>query len=179
MSDIRLVNTKVRELIRTLLAMPVNSVRPANQNAPTGLKTEQFATVLITEIAPTGDYDKRYTNELAPSTNVSETSIGQELFACSLQFFRGDALTKANRLYKLIGMSAGAEFMQANGLGLVRVGAVQNLTGLVDTLWEERSQINLDFHLISLETASLLSYGEFPVYIDKEQQILLTKVFEP
>ena len=51
MPDIKATNKKVREIVRTLLNMPENSVRPANQNAPTGTLDTQFATVLISAVS--------------------------------------------------------------------------------------------------------------------------------
>ena len=67
------INKLIRQFVRENLGMPENSVRPANQTAPTGKQSEQFATVLITMIASAGEDDRQLANEVAPSKNVSET----------------------------------------------------------------------------------------------------------
>ena len=102
------INKLIRKFVRETLGMPDNSVRKANQTAPTGPQDEQFATVLITVIDSTGEDDRHLANEATPSLNVSETLIGQRRLVASIQFFRGDAYTKACRLNTLLSMSHGA-----------------------------------------------------------------------
>jgi hypothetical protein len=165
MFDPVVVNAKVRELVRTLLGMPANSVRPANQNAPTGVLGEQFATVYIGAIADTGMDDFFVTPEAAPSNNVTEVNQGQRLFTASIQFFRGDALAKAHRLHMLMGMSAGIEALHDAGLGFVRAHPARDLTQIVDTYWEPRGQVDIEFHALAQESASLPTYGAFPIDI--------------
>ena len=179
MADLTGINKTVRELVRTLLNMPANSVRPANQNAPAGAKTEQFATVLITIIDRTGWDESNLKNEISPSTNVAETIIGQRKFTASVQFFRGDAYTKAARLGILLQTSSAIGKMQAVGLGLVKVGAATNLTAVVDTFWEERGQIIIEFHLVQVETVSTPTFGRFPIITHTETSTITSEVFEP
>ena len=114
------INKLIRKFIRETLALPENSVRKANQTAPTGKQSEPFATVLITLIDATGEDDRRLDNEAAPSLNVAETIIGQRRLVASIQFFRDDAYTKACRLNALLSMSSSVDKLQAIGLGLVR-----------------------------------------------------------
>ena len=59
------INKLIRKFIRETLAMPENSVRKANQTAPTGKQSEPFATVLITLIDATGEDDRRAGIEIA------------------------------------------------------------------------------------------------------------------
>lgn len=163
MPDLKAVNTKVRELVRTVLAMPANSVRPANQNAPTGTMDQQFATVLITVINPTGWDESRAVNEAGPSTNITESVVGQRHFVASVQFFRSDAYSQACKLRTLMTLSSSVEKMQALGLAFVRASAAKNLTTVVDTYWEERGQVDLEFHCVGLEAVSAPTYGDFPI----------------
>ena len=171
MPDLKIVNQKVRELVRTVLAMSPDSVRPANQNAPTGTQDQQFATVLITVINPTGWDDSRLENEAGPSTNVQESVVGQRHFIASVQFFRGDAYSKACKLRTLLSMSSSIDKLQALGLGFVRAAAAKNLTTVVDTYWEERGQVDLEFHLAAKETVSTATYGRFPISVTTSSTI--------
>lgn len=157
------LNKRVRTLIRTLLGMPANSIRPANQNAPAGAIDEQFATVLIMTIGATGQDERFLANEAAPSKNVVELIGGQRKFVASVQFFRGDAYTKAMRLEALLSTSKAVDLMQQLGIGFVDSSPPRNLTGVVNTLWEERGQIDLTFYVIAAEATSIPTYGTFPI----------------
>ena len=179
MADLLEVNKRIRTLIRTLLAMPENSVRRANQTAPTGSQSEQFATVFISWINRTGWDDLTLKNQIAPSLDVDETVVGQRHLSASIQFFRGDAYTKAQRLEALLQTSKAISAMQAANLGLVRIGQARNITGLVDTYWEERGQIDIEFHVIADEITALPTFGRFPIQINTETEQLTSEVFEP
>lgn len=162
MLDLAVINDRVRTLIRELLSMPANSVRPAEQNeAPAGDISQQLATVKLTLIEATGQDDFVRTNQSAPSTNITESVEGQRLVTASINFYRGDAYTKAARLPAVLSSSTATERMKALGLGLVGTSQARNLTAIVDTNWEERGQIDVTFHITVAETTSVPTYGEF------------------
>ena len=173
------INKLIRKFIRETLALPENSVRKANQTAPTGKQSEPFATVLITLIDATGEDDRRLDNEVAPSLNVAETIIGQRRLVASIQFFRDDAYTKACRLNALLSMSSSVDKLQAIGLGLVRASPARNLTAVIDSAWEERSQIDLEFHLVAKEVQSIPTYGTFPISVTTESSTTSSEVTAP
>ena len=173
------INKLIRKFIRETLALPENSVRKANQTAPTGKQSEPFATVLITLIDATGEDDRRLDNEAAPSLNVAETIIGQRRLVASIQFFREDAYTKACRLNALLSMSSSVDKLQAMGLGLVRASPARNLTAVIDSAWEERAQIDLEFHLVAKEVQSLPTYGTFPVSVTTGSSTTSSEVTAP
>jgi len=173
------INKLIRKFIRETLALPENSVRKANQTAPTGKQSEPFATVLITLIDATGEDDRRLNNEAAPSLNVAETIIGQRRLVASIQFFREDAYTKACRLNALLSMSSSVDKLQAIGLGLVRASPARNLTAVIDSAWEERAQIDLEFHLVAKEVQSLPTYGTFPVSVTTGSSTTSSEVTAP
>lgn len=166
MADIDQLNDKVRRLVRTLLGMPENSIRPSDQNAPTGTTAEQFGTVKIISIRREGFDQILQGDEAAPSLNVREVIEGVRDIVASVQFYRGDAFTKACRLPALLQSSASIELMRTLGLGFVGTSEPRNLTTLVDTNREERGQIDLEFYVVAREAISLPTYGEFPVSID-------------
>lgn len=173
------INTMIRKLVRETLGMPENSVRSANQTAPTGPQGEQFATVLITMIDATGEDDRRLENEAAPSLNVAETITGQRRLLASIQFFRGDAFLKACRLNTLMSMSAVVEKMQGLGLGLIRTSSARNLTAVIDAAWEARAQIDLEFHLVAKEVQSLPTFGRFPISVSTGSSTTSSEVTAP
>ncbi|MCL2829842.1 MAG: hypothetical protein FWD77_03770 [Betaproteobacteria bacterium] len=171
------INRHVRELVRVLLSMPKNSVRPANQNAPTG-GTTPFATVLIPTLQATGVDDVRLKDEAAPSLNVEESAVGQRAFMASVNFYGKDAFTRACRLHALLRMPHATERVQSMGLGLVRMSVARDLSAVVNSLWEERGQIDIDFHLIAKETLSVPTFGTFPMAIHTEPPPPTTRSFE-
>lgn len=173
------INKKIRQFVRETLGMSADSVRPANQPAPTGKQTDQFATVLVSLIEPTGEDDRVLASEAMPSTNVSETITGQRRLIASVQFFRGDAYTKACRLQTLLSMSGSVDKLQAIGLGLIRASPAKNLPAVVDAGWEARGQIDIEFHLVAKEVQSIPSYGRFPIDVSTESSTSVSEVIEP
>ena len=173
------INKLIRQFVRETLGMPENTVRPANKTAPTGKQTDQFATVLITMIAPTGEDERQMKNEAMPSLNVSESVTGMRRLVASVQFFRGDAYTKACRLNTLMSMSSSVDRLQAVGLGFIRASPAKNLTAVVDAGWEERGQIDLEFYLVAKEVQSIPTFGRFPITINTETTSTFCEVFEP
>ncbi|MHB0973955.1 MAG: phage neck terminator protein [Thiobacillus sp.] len=173
------INKLIRQFVRETLGMPANSVRKANQAAPTGAQNEQFATVLVTMLEPTGEDERKLANEAAPSTNVAETVTGQRRLVASVQFFRGDAYTKACRLKTLMSSSGSIDKLQAVGLGFVRASPARNLTGVIDAGWEERGQIDLEFYLVAKEVQSIPTYGRFPIDVITESSTTSSEVIAP
>ncbi len=173
------INKLIRQFVRETLGMPANSVRPANKTAPTGKQTTQFATVLITVISPTGEDDRSMANEATPSLNVAETLTGTRRLIASVQFFRGDAYTKACRLHTLMSMSSTVDRLQGIGLGFIRASPAKNLTAVVDAAFEERGQIDLEFYLVAKEVQSLPTFGRFPITVSTETTSTFSEVFEP
>lgn len=156
----------IRQLIRTALGMPENSVRAANQTGmPSGTRNEPYATVLVTSYAPIGWDQTRVTNEPAPSLNIAESADGVRHVTASVQFFRQDALVRGRRLKAALSLSGSVALMQELGLALRSVGPTQDLTDVVDTLFEERCRVQLEFQVSSVETASVPTYGQFPFSI--------------
>lgn len=173
------INKVLRQFVRETLGMPENSVRKANQSAPTGKQTDQFATVLITLVEPVGQDDRVLLEEDAPSLNVTEVVIGQRRLIASVQFFRGDAYTKACRLQTLISLSSVIEKAQKAGIGSITASAAKNITAVVDAGWEERAQIDLEFYLIAKEVQSIPTFGRFPIDVSTTSSTTYSEVIAP
>ena len=173
------INKTLRQFVRETLGMPENSVRKANQKAPTGKQTDQFATVLITMVDPVGQDDRLLFEEDAPSLNVTEVVIGQRRLIASIQFFRGDAFTKACRLQTLISLSSVVTKAQVAGLGSITASAAKNITAGGDADWEERAQIDLEFYLIAKEVQSIPTFGRFPINVSTNSSTISSEVNAP
>lgn len=182
MTDLLAINRKVRELVRLTLGMPENSVRPANQHAPAD-GAEQFATVLLSVLTPTGWDDSKFENTaqtpIAVGRPVLETIHGQRRVMASVQFFRGNAYEQALRLSTLLQSSAAQERMANAGLGLVRLTDAKDLTALNNTKFEPRGQIDLELHLIAGESMQTPTFGRFPVSVSTQSLTNTSEVFEP
>jgi len=169
MTDLDLINLKIRTLIRTVMGMPVNSVRKANSNAPTGGKSEPFATVLITAIDAKGS-DERRLSVIAGTNTIQSNMVGQRTCSVSVQFFRLGAYQNALRLLSILSLDSSVSMMQQLGLGLLKTSSVTNVTAVINTEWEEQAKVSIDFSAIVLEGEVLNTYGtvEIDIHSDKK-----------
>lgn len=167
MANAQDINRNIRRLLRTVYGITdIDFFRPADQKAATGTITQQFGTVRIMAMPSEGIDAQVQTNEAEPSLNVTESVQGVRHITASVQFFRGDAYTKAARLPALMRSSLAMDTCRAQGLGFIRCGSPRNLTQEIDTNFEERGQIDIEFYVIASETVSLPTYGRFPISID-------------
>lgn len=177
MIDLAAVNTAIRAIIRDMLDMPAGSVRPANQDAPVG--DSQFATVLLMSARSLGWAQPKNTNEAAPSTNVNELIESQVEVLASVQFFKGDAFTKAKRLELVLQSSPAREQILNAGLGLVRFSQARDLSAIDATVFEPRGQIDITFSVIASEQFSIPTYTTFPIAVSNGNVILDNEVSAP
>jgi hypothetical protein len=180
--NLEAIETVFRKNIRMLLALPENSVWRANQQNPPQVEDQsfQFCTVLVQQIGPVGWDEVGYQDVPAPGNpgfgqggmggggygngeveDVNEFITGTRRFMASVQFFRGNALTRANSLTQLLQSTSSLQALQAAGIGLVKIGAVRNLSQVVDTYFENRAQIDIEFNVVSQEQTDMPTYGEF------------------
>jgi hypothetical protein len=172
------LNDNIRAIVKAALNLPDNFVRPANQNAPTGKVSEPFATVLITTVDKSGQDSVSQENDL-DGVSIDETIVGQRHIVASIQFFRAGAYSLASRLGALLQGSTASGMFQQYGLGFVKVGSALNITGVVDNVYEERGQIELEFYAISEEQLTIPTYGTFPVSLHTPNKTINFEVTEP
>lgn len=195
--DLEAVEKTFRGLIRTLLIMPANSVRRANQfnPPPAGNQKEEFATVLIQEIGPLGWDEVTYLDTTESgygqtgfgqggfgqgeaggfgeggfgddgfgedvTNDIVELITGQRHFVASVQFFRGKAMLQAMRLGALLQSSNAREALIAAGIGLGKIGSPKEVSKVIDTFYETRSQMDIEFYLINQEEVAMQTFGKF------------------
>lgn len=170
MADAKDINRNVRRLLRAVCGQSApefeNFWRPSDQQALTGDITVQFGAVRVTAMPAEGIDAQVLTEDQVTPLNVLELVRGVRHLSVSVQVYRGNAYTLIARLPALLRTSFAMDKMRELGLGLIRCGAPRNLTAQVDTNWEERGQIDIEFYLIAAESVSMPTYGTFPMSVD-------------
>jgi len=83
------LNYNVRKLVRTVMAMPANSVRPAKQSAPAGGQVDEMATVDIISDEPLGTPAVSYETVGTVPTDVTTQRVDNvHRFVASVNFYR-------------------------------------------------------------------------------------------
>lgn len=142
-----LTNSKLRLIVRELLDMSENAVRPAMQNAPI-IKGEEYATVqIVSEIAE--GWDDAVMTPLAKSVLVAaERMSGIRLVSVQIQYFNGDAISRLRLLSDRFQSAVGTQMFEDAGMGFSFVSGVQDLTGLLsDEEWQSRAVMKLDVYV--------------------------------
>lgn len=172
--------SSIRKIIRTVLGMSENSVRPANQfnSPPTGLTTDTFATVLCVSTEVQGRDSLSY-EVIEDSNQITEAIQGLRKLDCSVQFFKAGAVDRANRLTALLQKPSSVALMTSLGIGFIRATKVMSVPVVIDTRWEERSQLNIEFYTVSRETSAVDSYGKFNFALDDGVRVITGEVDEP
>lgn len=159
------VNTAVRTILRTILGLTEGTIRPANQNAPTG--ETLWGTVLVSPLGGNGWDVRAYADdETEGSTDVIESISGQRNFTASVQFYKTGANATASRIEAVIQSSSALTLMSQLGVYFVKVGGVRNLSQVVNTLWEDRAQLDIECCCSVLETSELSSITSAPLTLD-------------
>jgi len=83
------VNYNVRKLVRAVMSMPVDAVRPAKQSAPAGGQMDEIATVDILDDTVLGTGARSYdTQGTVPSDITTERLDQEHMVVASVNFFR-------------------------------------------------------------------------------------------
>jgi hypothetical protein len=178
----------VRKLIRMAYAMPEGSVRPANQEALTGVEGEEFATVRIIGgiSSDFGAASVEYADDpTLGSTQVLENIDNVYRFTVSVQFFRHadpgldgagqspfglSAVDKAARLAVVLSSSTMMELQERMGIGLEDASDARDIGTLVHSAtWEDRGSVDLTFVIVNREQFMLESIGCASVSLEVQE----------
>lgn len=174
------VNKVIRTLIRTVLSLPANYVRPANQtNSPAGGPDEPFATVYLASSKPLGKALRTQMPDPQIPLNLLETVTSVYHVVSSVQFFRENATTLARQLKSAIESSGATDYMRAQNIGHIRTGLIMDVTNVVDTFYEERAKVDLEFYITVVAVASLATFGKFPITVKINNSSSTFEVSEP
>jgi len=173
------LNRDIRNLVRVVMGMPENSVRPADQIVPAGGQTVEFATVKVIAASDAGLAS--VSNETVGNVTTEHVDV-HKLATVSVQFFRGSAkdgaglakytnlaMDRAARLVQRLQLSASVELMNSLGLGFLSASTPRNLTAVVDTSYESRAQVDLVFDFANRESATVPTILSVPVHVGVQQ----------
>lgn len=169
------LNRDVRRLVRVVMGMPENSVRPADQIIPAGSQVAEFATVKVLAVPDAG------WGSVSLETDGGVTTENVDVLkraTVSVQFFRGPAkdraglakytnaaLDRATRLVQRLQLSSSVDLMNELGLGFLSASAPRNLTAVVDANYESRAQVDIVFDFANRESATVPTILSVPVSI--------------
>lgn len=153
---IREIGRAVREAIRVALALPANSVIPANQASPTRGATYEFVKVQLMSVTDDGT-PSLIVEDIGPDTTVEHSDVLKVVIA-SVNFYKGTtedaagissdqmtAFDKAARIEQILRGSRMARALALLNLGFVGASPARDLTALVANAWESRGQVDLTF----------------------------------
>lgn len=168
-------NNAIRSVVQHLMGLPLGSVRPANQSAPTGHVDQPFATVLITDFTPVGQ-DSRTIRDDGVADQLTEVIQGTRQVICDLQMFRAGAYAKLSRLDALLRTDVANMMLQEKGLSFIKCSSARNLSEVVDTYYEERAQVIVEFYIASSETLTIPTFSTVVINIQTEEQTVSREV---
>ena len=138
-------NAKLRTIIQTLLEMPDNSVRPANQNAPI-YKGEVYMTVQIISEVGQGTDDPGWQDN-GEDLYAIQTMSGVRITSANIQHYNGDAIGQLRLLADRLQSYMGTQYLEDAGFGYIVVASITDLTGLLpDAEWQTRATMRFDFY---------------------------------
>ncbi|TXG97748.1 MAG: hypothetical protein E6R08_06410 [Nevskiaceae bacterium] len=156
------LNQKIRDIVRLATGLVGDAVRPANQDAPAA---GQYVTVLITTAARRGQDDSLFDPIENDDVNVRETATGSRDAMASISFIRGNAKELASKFESRITLGSARVRMQELGIGFVSTSAIRTLSSVVNSAWEDRAQIDLNFTYIDTEVDDVPTFAVFPITI--------------
>lgn len=163
----------IRQVIRVAMGMPADSVRPAKQIAGAGTQIQHLASVEIISAPDLGWPAVTYENADDTETSPVNENVDQlKQIVASVNFYRGGnadsagmaewtlrAMDDASRVGQRIGMTANMELMHSLGLYFIDAGPARDLTGIENSTWKSRGQVDLTFNVVNRETSQLPSVG--------------------
>lgn len=167
------VAQSIRQVVRTAMGMPANSVRPVDTLAGAGTQIQHLATVQILSAPDLGWPAVGGENvDGTPGSAVTQTVDQTKQIVASVNFFRGGkadaagvasyttkAVDDAARLPQLLRLSPNVEMLASLGLTFVNAKPARDLTSLKGELWESRGQVELTLYVINRESAVVGSIG--------------------
>lgn len=188
------IGQAVRSLVRVVMGMPDDSVRPADQLAPAGAQTAEMATVKIITSEDVGRVARAVESDPEDEDASIEALEVPMRFVASVQFFRGPtkdatgaakystaAFNRAIELGQRLQLSSSVETMARMNLCLNDIGGARNLADLADANWESRGHVDLTFTVIKRITAPIQTITTVPVTValqDGEDGEIETRTFE-
>jgi len=121
----------VRKLVRTVMAMPENSVRPAKQHTPAGGQVDEMATVDILRVEGIGTPGASLETVGTVPTDVTTERVDQvHSFVASVNFYRRPPTSGYLRGFAVSAVAADYTAIVAGGFDIVIDGVLRQVTGI-------------------------------------------------
>ena len=125
------LNYSVRKLVRTVMGMPENSVRPAKQHTPSGGQVDEIATVDIINDITVGTGARSYeTTGTVPSDVTTEHVDEDHVFVASINFYRRPPTSAYLRGFTVSAVLAGYQAIDDGGFDISIDGVNRQISGL-------------------------------------------------
>lgn len=178
----------IRALVADVMGMSRQDVRPADQRAPTGKETKQFATVKIISEDDVGTPAISEENIAGDDDNVITHVDQGQTFVASVQFFRGrgavgtdgkdaaglathttGAFDRARELRHRLWLPSSITLINRMGLGLLSASQARNLAAVTDANYESRGGVDLTFNVVSRVSEVTPAIRRVPVTVILEE----------
>jgi hypothetical protein len=157
----------MRSIVRDLLALSENYVRPANQNAPAGGIESKYMTCLISTVI--GSRGTETSKDVPGTLDIMRMIDGQRKATATLQAFGEGAFDLLVSLNALLDCDWAQWLFSQQNFGLVTRRGPSDLTTIIPAeLWQRRAILELDFYFIAHAEIRVPCFGSFTAdtYID-------------
>lgn len=159
----------MRAIVTELMQLPIDYVRPANQNAPAGGLEDQFMTVLITDI--TGERGHQTKTEIVDSPDLLYAIDAQRKATASLQAFGAGSFDLLLDLNAMLDSDWAQWQFQQQNFGLILRRGPTDLTSIVPAqFWQRRARMEIDFYFIVHAEVRVPYFSSFDwtIYLDED-----------
>jgi hypothetical protein len=161
MTSFETIENAIHDFIVAATGLEGAAVRPFYNNAPSKPTQDRTALVYFNLInpIPIGVDSKQYANQEV-ETDLDETIYGDRRITASIQALTDpqggeDAREIIESISLYLRSAEGIEFLNANNLGYLTKSAVRDLSALQNGNFENRRQIDIDFHIVIDNTTSV------------------------
>lgn len=156
--------TVLRPIVLSLTGVDSCILADPNAPSPDGV----YATIRpIQSLTQRGQANMKMTNVVA-QPNISVDVRAQVIAECSINFFRGDAMSNAQRMFQASKRPDVSNTLRQAGLGWFRAGPVNNLTALQSNQFEQRSQVSIFLLYETTDSVIINSIERVQVIVDNE-----------
>lgn len=131
----------IRPVILTVTGVPECIMADPNAPAPDGAYASVRTQQGLSQRGQANNYQRLIPN--GPWTDVEKDARAQVIAQCSVNFYRGDALRFASKLFQANKRPDIQAHLFNNSVGWNRTSAVNNLTALQSDNYEQRAQIDI------------------------------------
>lgn len=154
--DYKQIYRDIHGFVVLATGLPDKSVRPAYPNASAKPTQDRDLLCSINIINQTtiGIDARKYANQTA-GTDLDESVVGDRNITASIKTYGEGADDTAETIMLFLKSSAGINFLNTKELGYLRHGSIINLSSLQNGSFENRRQLDVEFHIKTSVTAEV------------------------